>query len=115
MQALAQSPQCAGSFETSTQASPHATSVPVQVNPQLPALQRGEAPFGAVQTREQTPQFELSFSRSTQEPSQLVVPAEHKVTQSPSLQTCPLSQVASQRPQWWRSELTSTHAMPHAV
>lgn len=99
MQALAQSPQCAGSLERSTQASPHATSVPVQMKPQLPALQRGEPPFGAAQTREQAPQFELSFARSTQEPSQSVVPAEHRVTQSPSLHTCPLSQLVSQRPQ----------------
>ena len=93
IQAVVQSPQCAGSFETSTQAPPHATSAAVQVKSQLPAVQRGEPPVGALQTREQAPQFELSFARSAQEPSQSVVPAEQSVTQSPSLQTCSLSQL----------------------
>jgi hypothetical protein len=96
---VVQSPQCALSCARSTQALPHAVSVPPQLKVQLPSLQSGVAPGGAVQERAQAPQFELSSFVSTHEPLQFVVPAEQRVTQAPALQTAPSPQTRSQSPQ----------------
>jgi hypothetical protein len=115
VQVVVQSPQWASSCETSTHASSQAVSVPPQVNVQLPALQSGVAPGGAVQGREQPPQFELSAFVSTQEPLQFVVPLEQSGTQAPPLHTAPPPHAVAQAPQWSRSEFSSTQAPPHRL
>jgi hypothetical protein len=97
--AVVQLPQCARSFDRSLQESPHAARPPVHVNPQLPALQSGEPPLGAVQTCEHSPQFELSLFGSTHDPPQFVFPAEHTVMQWPALHTSVLAHDTSHAPQ----------------
>jgi hypothetical protein len=65
VQAVAQLPQCCGSFATLTQAPPQLRSAPGQVAMQAPALQLGVPP-SAAQTVPQAPQLLGSLPRITQ-------------------------------------------------
>jgi hypothetical protein len=60
------------------------------------------------------PQLAGSSVRSTQAPSQAMVPLEQSLLHRPASQTSFVSQVTSQLPQWLGSLLMSTHTPWHS-
>jgi hypothetical protein len=101
-----------GSLFVSTQAPLHSMSGWMQAKSQVPATQVGVAPAGGMHTVVQLPQCSVLLIRSTQEPSQLVVPPPHAVPHFPPAQTCPEEQVVVQPPQCALSLAVSTHSSP---
>jgi hypothetical protein len=74
----------------------------------------GAACGGVWHTNPHAPQLPVSFVVSTQEAPQLVL-APQFAAQTPERQTVPAPQATPQAPQFWESELSSTHRSPHAA
>jgi hypothetical protein len=83
---LLQPPHAFGLVSVSTHAPSHDVSVPVHAKLQLPALQVGVPPAGAVHAVPQVPQFAGSRLVSTHEPWQLVDCASQTSAHVPSEQ-----------------------------
>jgi hypothetical protein len=98
-----------------TQPPLHSMNGATQAKSQAPPAHVGVALLGGVQTVSQSPQCEVLFETSTQEPPQLVVLPPQSTPHLPSRQTSALPHAVAQLPQCAASDVTSTHSPPHLV
>jgi hypothetical protein len=108
-------PQLFASLFVSTHLPPHAESPPPHERPQTPAVHEGVAPDAVGHALAQPPQFAGSVAVLTQEPLQSVRVGSHGVVQALATQLWPGVQTVAHAPQWFGSEVVSTHWPEHWV